>query len=160
MDKATLLGSVVEHVKDMKNKATEISKYIMIPTDVDEVTIDYANDDEYSSSIDKDQKILLRACICCNDRPELFSELNRALKSLRLTIVDANIISLGGRTKSIFILCANSSGNGSVEGGICMNRLKQSLKVVLSRIATSFSTTGSNYHIKSRRQRFFLPGSH
>lgn len=155
MDKAALLGSVVEHVKEMKNKTTEISNCMMIPTDVDEVTIDYV-DDECCSSIAKDRKILLKACVCCDDRPEFFSELNRALKSLRLTTVDANVISLGGRIKSSFILCTSSSS--SEEGGICRNKLKQSLKLVLSRIATSCTTsTGSNYRIKSRRQRFFLP---
>ncbi|KAL3521243.1 hypothetical protein ACH5RR_019392 [Cinchona calisaya] len=151
MDKAALLGSVVEHVKEMKNKTMEISKYIMIPTDVDEVTIDYVND-EYWSSTNKD-KFLLKASVCCDDRPELFSELDRALKSLRLTTIDANITSLGGRIKAIFILSANNS----VEGGICMNTLRESIKVVLTRIATSCSTTGSNYRIKSKRQRFFLP---
>ncbi|CDP13989.1 unnamed protein product [Coffea canephora] len=154
MDKAALLGSVVEHVKEMKSKTTEISNCMMIPTDVDEVTVDYV-DDEYCSSIAKDRKILLKACVCCDDRPEFFSELNRALKSLRLTTVEANVISLGGRIKSSFILCPISS---SVEGGICGNTLKQSLKLVLSRIAASCTTsTGSNYRIKSRRQRFFLP---
>ncbi|KAL3523997.1 hypothetical protein ACH5RR_016831 [Cinchona calisaya] len=156
MDKAALLSSVVEQLKDMKSKVTEISKVIMIPTDFDEVTVDYVNN-EYSS-FRGDDSILLKASVCCDDRPELFSQLNRALKSLRLTIVDANMISLGGRIISIFILSA-SNNSSSVEGGICMNTLKQSLKVVLSRIVASCSTTttGSKYRIRSRRHRFFLP---
>lgn len=157
MDKAALLGSVVDHVRDLKRKATEISKVIMIPTDVDEVTVDYINDDDEnddaSSSRSSKENIFLKASVCCDDRPELLSELNRALKSLRLSTVQADMMSLGGRIRSMFILCFHA--NNEEGGRICMNTVKQSLKVVLNRIATSGSA--SNCRIKSRRQRFFWP---
>ncbi|XP_015961678.1 transcription factor bHLH51-like, partial [Arachis duranensis] len=39
MDKAALLGSVVDHVKDLKRKAMDVSKSITIPSETDEVTI-------------------------------------------------------------------------------------------------------------------------
>lgn len=151
MDKAALLGSVVDHVRDLKRKATEISKVIMIPTDVDEVTVDYINEDDGASS--SKENVLLKACVCCDDRPELLSELNRALKSLRLSTVHADMMSLGGRMRSMFILCFRA--NNEEGGRVCTNTVKQSLKVVLNRIATSGSA--SNCRIKSRRQRFFWP---
>lgn len=154
MDKAALLGSVVDHVRDLKRKATEISKVIMIPTDVDEVTVDYINEDDDSSSSKRSKEnIFLKASMCCDDRPELLSELNGALKNLRLSTVHADMMSLGGRMRSMFILCFQ--GNNEEGGRVCMNTVKQSLKQVLNKIATSGSA--SNCRIKSRRQRFFWP---
>lgn len=144
MDKAALLRSVVEHVKDLKGRAKEISKVVNTPTDIDEVIIEHLDEDENSSN-----SIILKVCLSCDDRPELFSELNRALNNLKLTTEEANITSLGGRIKCVFVL---KSVNG-----VCLNSLKQSLRVVLSRIAISLST--SNYRIKSKRQRFFLPAN-
>ncbi|OIT19656.1 transcription factor bhlh51 [Nicotiana attenuata] len=75
MDEAALLRSVVEHVKDLKGRAKEITKVVNTPTDIDEVIIEHLDEDENSSN-----SIILKVCRCCDDRPELFSELNRALK--------------------------------------------------------------------------------
>ncbi|KAK3042884.1 hypothetical protein RJ639_001157 [Escallonia herrerae] len=157
MDKAALLGSVVEHVNDLKRKASEVSKLFTIPTDVDEVTVDCDFDRDSSSSYTNDSRkskenIFIKASVCCDDRPELFAELNHALKGLRLTTVQADMTSLGGRVKGIFVLCTEAND------GVGMNTLKQSLKLVLSRIVTS-SSTATNYRIKSKRQRFFFPSS-
>ncbi|KAK3042111.1 hypothetical protein RJ639_001813 [Escallonia herrerae] len=157
MDKAALLGSVVEHVNDLKRKALEVSKLFTIPTDVDEVTVDCDFDSDSSSSSTNDSRkskdnIFIKASVCCDDRPELFAELNRALKGLRLTTVQADMTSLGGRVKVIFVLCTKAND------GVGMNTLKQSLKLVLSRIVTS-SSTATNYRIRSKRQRFFFPSS-
>lgn len=156
MDKAALLGSVVEHVKDLKRKAMEVSKVLTVPTDVDEVTIDCYFDQETTISPNMSKEnILIKASVCCDDRPELLAELNQALRGLKLTTVRADMASLGGRIKSIFVLCSKDG-----KEGVCMKGVIQSLKGVLSRIASSTSTGGSSYRIKSKRQRFFLPSSH
>ncbi|XP_022887145.1 transcription factor bHLH51-like [Olea europaea var. sylvestris] len=147
MDKAALLGQVVEHVKDLRQKAKEISKISTIPTDIDEVTIDHLDLEESSM----ENNIYIKASVCCDDRPELFAELNCALKGLRLTILEADITSLGGRMKAIFALCAK---NGMEEKS-CFSTLKQSLYIVLNRVAMSSAT--SNYRARSKRQRFFYP---
>ncbi|XP_047328141.1 transcription factor bHLH51-like [Impatiens glandulifera] len=164
MDKAALLGSVIEQVKDLKRKATEASKSLIVPVDIDEVTVELFLDEEEdeeaaaaaaacSSEINNNpESILIRASVCCEDRPELFEELSQALKSLNLGTVRAEISSLGGRVKSILVLCTSK--------GVCLNSLKQSLKGVLVKIASSSETSGaSSYTIKSRRQRFFFPSS-
>ncbi|KAK4351319.1 hypothetical protein RND71_030632 [Anisodus tanguticus] len=141
MDKAALLRSVVDHVKDLKGRAKEISNVLNTPSDIDEVIIEEEEDSSNS--------IVVKVSLCCDDRPELFSELNRGLKNLKLTTVEANITSLGGRIKCIFAL-------QSINNSVCtIHSLKQSLRVLLSRIATSPFT--SNFRIKSKRQRFFLP---
>ncbi|XP_058207286.1 transcription factor bHLH51 [Rhododendron vialii] len=153
MDKAALLGSVVEHVKDLKRKALEVSKTLSVPSDVDEVTIDCFSDvQDGSSTATSTNNIYIKASVCCDDRPELFSELTQALKGLKLKTVQADVASLGGRIKSILVLCSNKD-NKEVA---CLNTLVQSLRGVLSRIAGSSSSMGSSYRMKSKRQRFFL----
>ena len=153
MDKAALLGSAIEHVKDLKRKATEISKAFTIPTEIDEVTVDCDLHEDISPTNTRQSKdkIFIRASVCCDDRPEVFAELIRVLKGLRLSTVKADISSVGGRMKSNLILC-NDNGD---EEGVSPSTLKQSLNVVLSRIASS--SAGSNYRIRSKRQRLFLP---
>ncbi|KDP44742.1 hypothetical protein JCGZ_01242 [Jatropha curcas] len=149
MDKAALLGSVIDHVKDLKGKATEVSKNITIPTEFDEVTVDI---DESADGNSKDKNIFIRASVCCEDRPEVFSELIRVLKGLKLSIVRADIASVGGRVKNMLLLCNKDYKEGKV---VSVSTIKQALNVFLSRISSS--SMPSNYRIRSKRQRFFLP---
>lgn len=150
MDKAALLGSVIDHVKDLKRKAMEVSHVFSVPTEVDEVTVECEFDP--SNAHRTQGSIFIKASVCCEDRPELFSELIRALQGLKLTTVRADMASLSGRTKSILLLCSKEDKDSA-----CISNLKQSLKVVLSRIVSS--STASNYRITSKRQRFFLPSN-
>lgn len=153
MDKAALLASVIDHVKDLKRKASEISKSLTIlPSEVDEVTIDC--DDPKPDKGDSGL-VLIRVSICCDDRPELLSELTRVIKGLKLTTVKADVASVGGRIKSVLVLCSDNGNGSSGDQGACLSSLKQSLKVVVSRIACS--SMASNCRIRSKRQRFFLP---
>ncbi|KAA8534049.1 hypothetical protein F0562_031566 [Nyssa sinensis] len=91
MDKAALLGSVVEHVKDLKRKAMEVGRVFTIPSDVDEVIVDFDCDFNKdanpinSTQSSKEENIFIKASVCCDDRPELFAELTQALKGLKLT---------------------------------------------------------------------------
>ncbi|CAI8597358.1 unnamed protein product [Vicia faba] len=154
MDKAALLGSVIDHVKDLKRKAMDVSRVITVPTEIDEVSVDYNHvieDETSTNKVDKFKKnIIIKASVCCDDRPELFSELIQVLKGLRLTTVKADIASVGGRIKSILVLCSKDS-----EDNVCVNTLKQSLKSAVTKIASSSMV--SNCPTRSKRQRFFLP---
>ncbi|KAK1441427.1 hypothetical protein QVD17_07311 [Tagetes erecta] len=145
MDKATLLGKVVEHIRELKSQTTELSKVVTIPTDSDEVIINFV-----SNIVDHSNKVFINVSICCEDRIELISEINHTLKTLKLTMVQANMTCLGGRIKCNFILCVKNNMNTAE-----MTTLKQSLKVLLGRIVSSACTTSSSYRIKSKRQRFF-----
>ncbi|KAJ7959630.1 Transcription factor [Quillaja saponaria] len=158
MDKAALLGSVIEHVKDLKRKAIEINKAFTLPTEVDEVTVDQdpaANSqDEISRKANKfKHNIVIKASVCCDDRPELFSELIQVLKALRMKAIKADVASVGGRIKSTLVLCSKNN-----EEGVCLNTLKHSLKLVVGKIASA--SMQSNSRIRSKRQRFFLPSYH
>ncbi|QHO28992.1 Transcription factor [Arachis hypogaea] len=92
MDKAALLGNVVYHVKDLKRKAMDVSKSIIVPSEIDEVTIiecDPDQDESYAKVKILKHNIVIS--VCCDDRPELFSELIQVLKGLRLINQDHNI---------------------------------------------------------------------
>ncbi|KAE8723369.1 Differentiation-associated protein 1, putative isoform 1 [Hibiscus syriacus] len=156
MDKAALLKGAVEQVKDLKRKAAEISKASNIPTEMDEVTVDWVLPEDISPNNTRQvmgssrDKIFIRASVCCDDQPQVFTELIKVLKGLRLNTIKADISSVGGRMKSNLILCCNSVD----EEGFSPTTLKQSLNVVLSRIASP--SDASNARIRSKRQRLFL----
>ncbi|XP_010253805.1 PREDICTED: transcription factor bHLH51-like [Nelumbo nucifera] len=156
MDKAALLGSVIDHVKDLKRKAVEVSQLFTVPTDVDEVIVDCdqsaestTNTSSTTTTNSKDNHFI-KASLCCDDRPELFTDLNQALNGLRLTTVRAEMATLGGRVISVLLLCTKDC-----EEGVCLNSLKQSLNVVLNRIASA--SGGSMNGRSSKRQRILLP---
>ncbi|XP_015867026.3 transcription factor bHLH51 [Ziziphus jujuba] len=163
MDKAALLGSVIDQVKDLKRKAMEVSKAIIVPTEVDEVAIESSTDElsegqDVNLSVSKsnnsnNNNTYIRVSVCCEDRPELFSELIQVLKGLKLSAVRAEVASVGGRIKSVLVLSSNKDTDD--KEAICINSLKQSLKLVLTKIASS--SVPSNCRIRSKRQRFFLP---
>lgn len=152
MDKAALLGTAVEHLKELKRKTLEVSKTLTIPSALDEVTVTDCHFDQEAGSTTSNT-LFIRVSICCDNRPELFGELSHAIGSLRLRMLRAEMSCLGGRMKSCFLVCTKDSESLNVAGGA--NTIKQSLKLVLSRLVTSSSA--SNYRAKSKRQRFFFP---
>ncbi|CAA0834417.1 Transcription factor bHLH51 [Striga hermonthica] len=164
MDKAALLGHVVEHVREQGKIAKEVSKSSTVPAETDEITIDQLNDDVQTSSSMDGRRIYFRASICCGDRPKLFAEIDGAVKGLGLTIHKADITSIGGRMKSNLVLCTNysddsnnnnNSNNNSAGKNTCPESVKQSIKLALSRVVISAGSSG--YSARSKRQRFFYP---
>ncbi|XXG86542.1 hypothetical protein AAC387_Pa11g1414 [Persea americana] len=124
-DKASLLAEVVHHVRELKRHAADMT--ISDPTsgggiwpfpgETDEVTLDQ---DRQSS--------LISASVCCDDRPDLLSDLNGAIRSLRLRAVKAEIATLGGRTKSVFLI----EGGGAEED---LSSIRRALKAVIEKPA-------------------------
>ncbi|KAJ3694271.1 hypothetical protein LUZ60_009751 [Juncus effusus] len=116
LDKAALLGEVINHVKRLKAHATDHTKGRTVPSDTDEVSIRCVPQTANS--------FLLHASICCDDSPDLFSELKQNLKILKVKIVRAEICSLGGRVKIVFVMvCENDASVNiwvdSVRGALC-----------------------------------------
>ncbi|MFS7949823.1 putative transcription factor bHLH family [Helianthus anomalus] len=151
MDKATLLGKVIEHLKEQKSTTMELSKVYKLPTDSDEVIVDFV-----TNTTEPSNNVFIKASICCEDRPELLSEINHTIKRLTLTMVQADMTCLGGRIKCNFILCVTNIASENE-----MTALKKSLRIIFERIVSSCSsTTSSNYRIKSKRQRFFCSANY
>ena len=68
MDKAALLGTVIDHVKDLKRKAVDIGKGSSVPTEADEVTVesrDQQSVDTISENKNKKKDFCIKASVCC-----------------------------------------------------------------------------------------------
>ena len=80
MDKATLLGEVVRHVRELKGMADDVA--VVVPGEGDEVGVEENGEGEERR---------VRAWVCCADRPGLMGELSRAVGSVRAKIGRAHV---------------------------------------------------------------------
>ncbi|XP_074306762.1 putative transcription factor bHLH107 [Silene latifolia] len=169
-DKATLLSKVVQRVLELKRQTSELHQLdnLMIPSENDEFAVFIHNnnninedhqellnnnndtnydDNNNNNDTDNDNdnnKIILKASLCCEDRPDLFSDLNGVLDSLNLKTIRAEISSLGGRVQSVLIVSADNNNGGSDE---CAVFLRDALKGIVQR-------SGSEERLKRRRRAF------
>ncbi|KAK4789920.1 hypothetical protein SAY86_017224 [Trapa natans] len=94
-DKASLLAEVIQHVKELKRQTSLIAETSPIPTEIDELMVD---------AFDEDGKFIIKASICCEDRPDLLHDLIKTLKAMRLKTLKAEITALGGRVKNVLFI--------------------------------------------------------
>ncbi|KAJ7213822.1 hypothetical protein O6H91_08G097400 [Diphasiastrum complanatum] len=128
-DKASLLAEVIQHVKELKRQAAEIAEGGPVPSDVDELRVDI------DSSYSKDQ-ILIKASICCDDRPGLLSDIIRTLRNLKLQTVRAEIATLGGRVKFVIMLTSEDATSGTQDGPL-VTSVQEALRAVMERSASN-----------------------
>lgn len=95
-DKASLLAEVIQHVKELKHQTCEIAERSPVPSEMDELTVDNASEEE--------GKWVIKASICCQDRSDLLPDLIKALKALRLRTLRAEITTLGGRVRNVLFI--------------------------------------------------------
>ncbi|KAG8046024.1 hypothetical protein GUJ93_ZPchr0008g13944 [Zizania palustris] len=153
MDKATLLARVVDQVKDLKRKASEVTQRTPLPPETNEVSIECFTGDAaaaVAAAVGNHRKNLyIKASISCDDRPELIAGLTQAFHLLRLRTVRAEMTSLGGRVQHVFILCkVKEEGSASVS----LKSLKEAVRQALAKIASPELVYGSS-HFQSKRQR-------
>ncbi|KAG0499571.1 hypothetical protein HPP92_003818 [Vanilla planifolia] len=96
MDKATLLGEVVRHVRELRGQADDVAT-AAVPGERDEVGVE-----KESAAETWDGR--MRAWVCCADRPGLMAELSRAVGSAKARAVRAEMTTVGGRTRSVLEL--------------------------------------------------------
>ncbi|XP_051187510.1 transcription factor bHLH30 [Lolium perenne] len=118
-DKASLLAEVLEHVKELKRQTSAMAATAvedehaarpaqMLPTEADELCVDAAEDSE--------GRLVVRASLCCEDRPDLIPDIIRALSALRLHAHRAEITTLGGRVRSVLLITQDDrEGEGGDE---------------------------------------------
>ncbi|ESQ52727.1 hypothetical protein EUTSA_v10017126mg [Eutrema salsugineum] len=153
LDKAALLATVIEQVKELKQKAKESQIFQDLPTEADEVTV---QSETISNDFESDtNRVIFKASFCCEDQPEAISEIVRVLTKFQLETIQAEIICLGGRTRINFIL-KDSDCKETTKMAASAKALKQSLCAALNRITSSSSSTSSVCRIRSKRQRWFL----
>ncbi|OEL16299.1 Transcription factor bHLH30 [Dichanthelium oligosanthes] len=117
-DKASLLAEVLDHVKELKRQTSAMMAAAaaavagddegaagpaqMLPTEADELSVDAA--------VDRVGQLVLRASLCCEDRPDLIPDIVRALAALRMRARRAEITTLGGRVRSVLLITADDEG--------------------------------------------------
>ncbi|PSS03014.1 Transcription factor bHLH30 like [Actinidia chinensis var. chinensis] len=142
MDKATLLAEVITQMKQLKKTATEYSKGLTIPMDDDEVKVEPHNEGDGTFS--------LTASLCCDYSPQLISELRQALKTLPLNIVKAEISTLGGRVKNVFVFTSykDTNSDNAEACQVLVNSVHQSLTSVLDKVSAA-----ADYTLPNKRRR-------
>ncbi|CAA3027455.1 transcription factor bHLH106-like [Olea europaea subsp. europaea] len=101
-DKATLLAKVVERLRELKQQTSEIMQFDQtLPSETDEITV---IQNEHSSA---DRKSLIQASLCCEDRINLLPDLIEVLKSLHLSPLRAEIVTLGGRIRNVIVMAGD-----------------------------------------------------
>ncbi|GAV60151.1 HLH domain-containing protein [Cephalotus follicularis] len=131
MDKASLLTEVMRHLKELKRSAAEASEGILIPLDIDEVIVEQQKDGLSGNPFS------VRASLCCDYQPGLLFDLRRALDSLDVMITSAEIATLGGRIKNIFVI--TSSAEGNFEDNESTQSLAASVHQALTSVLDRFS---------------------
>uniref|UniRef100_A0A0A9EQL5 Uncharacterized protein n=1 Tax=Arundo donax TaxID=35708 RepID=A0A0A9EQL5_ARUDO len=80
----------------------------LLPTEADELAVD--------AEADGAGRVVVRASLCCEDRPELIPDIVRALAALRMRARRAEITTLGGRVRSVLLITADEgAGQGDDE---------------------------------------------
>lgn len=168
-DKATLLLKVVQRVAELKRQAAELPplENLMIPSETDEFTVYIHNDDSNNQSLfddgycgdhavknnnnnnnnDNDDQMILKASLCCEDRPDLFADLSQVLSSLNLKTRRAEISTLGGRIQGVLVV---SGDHSTCQRDECVVFLRDALKGIVQR-------SGSEDRLKRRRRVFDHP---
>ncbi|KAJ6744871.1 TRANSCRIPTION FACTOR BHLH30 [Salix purpurea] len=150
MDKASLLAEVITHLKELKIQATEASEGLLMPLDIDELRVEQEEGGLHGGPY------VITASICCDCKPGVLSDLRQELDALHLIIMRAEIATLEGRMRNVFVMssCNEGDGGGEFRGG----SIHQALRSILDRFSASqefsLKSTVSN---KRRRVGLFKP---
>ncbi|KAK9109126.1 hypothetical protein Sjap_017186 [Stephania japonica] len=149
-DKASLLAEVVQHVKDLKNRAqdgdrtTTEQKPWAVPGETDELTVGYCEEGPQGRWDPESRHrqvggtslvvvvVRVRVSMSCEDRPGLLTEVTRAVRSVRGRVVRAEMGTVGGRTRSGLVVefVGRERGEGHHE---LLGVLRRALKGVMDR---------------------------
>ncbi|KAK7344928.1 hypothetical protein VNO77_15180 [Canavalia gladiata] len=135
-DKASLLGKVVQRVKELKQQTSQITESETFPSETDEISV-------VSTSGTGDGRLIFKASLCCEDRSDLIPDIIEILSSLHLKTLKAEMATLGGRTRNVLVVATDK--DHSVES---IHFLHNSLKSLLER---------SNSSDRSKRRRVLDP---
>ncbi|BFG16983.1 hypothetical protein CerSpe_032570 [Prunus speciosa] len=155
-DKASLLAEVIQHVKELKRQTSLIAETSPVPTEMDELIVDDASDE--------DGKFVIKASLCCEDRSDLLPDLIKTLKALRLRTLKAEITTLGGRVKNVLFITgeedSSSSGGEQVQQHqgphqhqqqqYCISSIEEALKAVMEKTGGEHEQSSSG---SVKRQR-------
>ncbi|PWZ32384.1 Transcription factor bHLH106 [Zea mays] len=131
------------HLATLRRMVPDTRQSTPLPPETDEVSIEL-----HTGDAGADRTVYIRASISCADRPDLVAGLAQAFHGLRLKTVRANMTSLGGRARHVFVLCMED-GWGSA--GASLRSLKEAVRQALARVASPETAYGSS-PFQSKRQ--------
>ncbi|KAL3514263.1 hypothetical protein ACH5RR_026980 [Cinchona calisaya] len=150
-DKPRVLMETVRYLKELRKKVAEhvemgnddeiggccnIEKKgklsLFLPSEKDEVTVSYCKGGD-----DQGKLTMVKAMICCEDRPRLNMDLTEAVKSAKGKVVKAEMCTIGGRTKAVLVVQWCKDGGGVEEQ---VGLLKKALKAVVENRALGCSS--------------------
>ncbi|XP_020595899.1 transcription factor bHLH30-like [Phalaenopsis equestris] len=152
LDKAGLLAEVINHIKNLKSDAVEIGKFCTIPSDTDELKVEVDGVGASNNSLS------IKASFCCDDRLGLLADLKHTLESLQLKTISAEISSLGGRVKFVFVMTGEGLNN-DLERHLLITTIHQALKSVLYRASSMDLLPNACFPGKKRRISLFESSS-
>lgn len=108
-------------MRDLKQQTSQIPDVDRFPTEIDSITI----------STTADRSNILKVTLCCDDRPRLFPDLIDTLKSLRLRTVRAELATVCGRVRCVFLVAKETEDEEEEE-----EVLREALKAVVEKDVT------------------------
>jgi hypothetical protein len=122
MDKAAVLAETVRQVRELRKAVSGLEavcsgKDCVFPGEMDKLSLENCDDEQG----------LVKATFSCEDRPGLMSTVAKALRTVKGRVVKSEMVTVGGRTKSVLWVRGLGGGNE----GIVM--LRRALKVVIER---------------------------
>ncbi|XP_027062649.1 transcription factor bHLH30-like isoform X2 [Coffea arabica] len=135
--------------KELRKKATEATKGMLVPTDTDEVRVE-----EHQADAAGEPSYTIRAFLCCDYKHELFSDLRQALETLPLKTVSAEIATLGSRMVNVFEMtgCDQQNLENSEGRELLVNSVRQALRSVLDKFYASEEFLSRNALSNKRRR--------
>lgn len=151
MDKASLLAEVISHLNQMRKTATESTKGVLIPMDIDEVKVEQQDDTIGLNG----SSYSIKASLCCEYKHEVLSDLKEAIDGLHLKTIRAEIATLGSRMINLFVITGSKD---DVNIKDVVSSVRQALKSVLDKFYASQEFSENNaLSNKRRRVSFFTP---
>lgn len=133
-----MLAEVIQHVKELKRQTSIIAETNPVPTEMDELTVDNASDE--------DGRFVIKASLCCEDRSDLLPELIKTLKALRLKTLKAEITTLSGRVKNVLFITGDEDSDmedHQQQQQYSISSIQEALKSVMERTNGEDSSSGS-----------------
>ncbi|KAJ8762441.1 hypothetical protein K2173_007880 [Erythroxylum novogranatense] len=146
-DKASLLAEVVRHLTELRKQVADLAgkggggwdsdHRWPFPGDSDEATVSYCDSETR----------MVRASVCCEDRPGLNGDLAQAIGWARGRAVRAEMSTVGGRTKSVVVIEWVGGGGGDEDVKV----LSKGLKAVVENRFSGFGLDQAVYGSKRAR---------
>ncbi|KFK41315.1 hypothetical protein AALP_AA2G114200 [Arabis alpina] len=143
-DKASLLAEVIQHVKELKRETSVISETNLVPTESDELTVAFTEEEETG-----DGRFVIKASLCCEDRSDLLPDMIKTLKAMRLKTLKAEITTVGGRVKNVLFVTGEENSGEEVEEECCIGTIEEALKAVMEKNNVEETSSSGN----AKRQR-------